>query len=242
MRGSGSTEARCARSSPILPTRRSARSAASWCSSRRNEPAAAGRGAAFYWRYEKFIRSTEARADSTIGATGAIYAIRRALFEADSGRHDPRRRAHPAANRAARLPGAVRAGGARVRPGVADRAAGVRAQGAHDCRHVPAVRARAVAAQPAAQPPLVRNDVAQGAASGACRSFTCCCSSVHACWRRSGRTGGRLSARWRSTWPRGPAIPSGSGGRSSSPFPARCACSSGRRWLASCDSRRGGSR
>jgi poly-beta-1,6-N-acetyl-D-glucosamine synthase len=48
----------------------------------RNEPAAAGRGAAFYWRYEKFIRSTEARSDSTIGATGAIYAIRRPLFEA----------------------------------------------------------------------------------------------------------------------------------------------------------------
>jgi cellulose synthase/poly-beta-1,6-N-acetylglucosamine synthase-like glycosyltransferase len=46
-----------------------------------NRPAAAGRGAAFYWQYEKFIRSTEARSDSTIGATGAIYAIRRSLFE-----------------------------------------------------------------------------------------------------------------------------------------------------------------
>ncbi len=43
--------------------------------------AAAGRGSALYWRYEKFIRSTEGSADSTIGATGAIYAIRRALFE-----------------------------------------------------------------------------------------------------------------------------------------------------------------
>ena len=43
--------------------------------------AAAGRGSAFYWRYEKFIRSTEGSADSTVGATGAIYAIRRALFE-----------------------------------------------------------------------------------------------------------------------------------------------------------------
>ena len=41
----------------------------------------AGHGAAFYWRYEKFIRSAESRADSTVGATGAIYAIRRALFE-----------------------------------------------------------------------------------------------------------------------------------------------------------------
>ena len=42
--------------------------------------AAAGHGAALYWRYEKFIRSAESRADSTVGATGAIYAIRRALF------------------------------------------------------------------------------------------------------------------------------------------------------------------
>jgi cellulose synthase/poly-beta-1,6-N-acetylglucosamine synthase-like glycosyltransferase len=43
--------------------------------------AAATQGAAFYWRYEKLIRSTEARSDSTVGATGAIYAIRRELFE-----------------------------------------------------------------------------------------------------------------------------------------------------------------
>ena len=42
---------------------------------------AAGHGTTFYWRYEKFIRSTEGRIDSTIGATGAIYAIRRELFE-----------------------------------------------------------------------------------------------------------------------------------------------------------------
>ena len=43
--------------------------------------ATAARGAAFYWRYEKFIRAAEGRVDSTIGATGAIYAIRTALFE-----------------------------------------------------------------------------------------------------------------------------------------------------------------
>jgi cellulose synthase/poly-beta-1,6-N-acetylglucosamine synthase-like glycosyltransferase len=43
--------------------------------------ATAGHGAAFYWRYEKFIRSAESRAYSTVGATGAIYAIRRELFE-----------------------------------------------------------------------------------------------------------------------------------------------------------------
>jgi cellulose synthase/poly-beta-1,6-N-acetylglucosamine synthase-like glycosyltransferase len=43
--------------------------------------AAIGKGAAFYWRYEKLIRSTESRGGSLVGATGAIYAIRRALFE-----------------------------------------------------------------------------------------------------------------------------------------------------------------
>src|SRR5438552_3348976 len=42
---------------------------------------AVGNGIGFYWRYEKHIRSMESRVDSTIGATGAIYAIRRALFE-----------------------------------------------------------------------------------------------------------------------------------------------------------------
>ena len=40
----------------------------------------AGHGAAMYWRYEKMIRSAESRVDSTVGATGAIYAIRRSLF------------------------------------------------------------------------------------------------------------------------------------------------------------------
>ena len=38
-------------------------------------------GAAMYWHYEKLIRSTESRGGSTVGATGAIYAIRRSLFE-----------------------------------------------------------------------------------------------------------------------------------------------------------------
>ena len=42
---------------------------------------AVGQGVASYWSYEKFIRRHESRVDSTVGATGAIYAIRRALFE-----------------------------------------------------------------------------------------------------------------------------------------------------------------
>lgn len=38
-------------------------------------------GVGVYWRYEKFIRRSESLVDSTVGATGAIYAIRRALFD-----------------------------------------------------------------------------------------------------------------------------------------------------------------
>jgi GT2 family glycosyltransferase len=39
------------------------------------------RGIGAYWRYEKFIRSGESQLDSTVGASGAIYAIRRNLFK-----------------------------------------------------------------------------------------------------------------------------------------------------------------
>lgn len=42
---------------------------------------AAGDGACFYWRYEAFMRRCESCTDSTVGATGAMYAIRRPLFE-----------------------------------------------------------------------------------------------------------------------------------------------------------------
>ena len=41
---------------------------------------AAGTGFDTYWRYEKSLRAAESRFDSCIGCTGAIYAIRRALF------------------------------------------------------------------------------------------------------------------------------------------------------------------
>ena len=39
-----------------------------------------GKGVDFYWRYEKFMRLHESRVGSTVGATGAIYALRRVLF------------------------------------------------------------------------------------------------------------------------------------------------------------------
>jgi cellulose synthase/poly-beta-1,6-N-acetylglucosamine synthase-like glycosyltransferase len=35
-----------------------------------------------YWRYEKLIRRAESRFDSTVGATGALYAVRRSLWPA----------------------------------------------------------------------------------------------------------------------------------------------------------------
>ncbi len=38
------------------------------------------RGPGVYWRYEAFIRAQESELDSLVGATGALYAIRRKLF------------------------------------------------------------------------------------------------------------------------------------------------------------------
>jgi cellulose synthase/poly-beta-1,6-N-acetylglucosamine synthase-like glycosyltransferase len=37
-------------------------------------------GIGVYWRYEKLIRRSESLVDSTVGATGAIYAVRRGLY------------------------------------------------------------------------------------------------------------------------------------------------------------------
>jgi len=43
--------------------------------------AAVGLGVSAYRRYESFVRRSESRVDSTVGATGAIYAMRRSLFQ-----------------------------------------------------------------------------------------------------------------------------------------------------------------
>lgn len=48
---------------------------------KRAQGSAVGEGIGFYWDYEKTLRRHESRVDSTIGATGAIYALRRDLFE-----------------------------------------------------------------------------------------------------------------------------------------------------------------
>jgi cellulose synthase/poly-beta-1,6-N-acetylglucosamine synthase-like glycosyltransferase len=42
---------------------------------------ATAKGINLYWNYEKFIRLAESQIHSMLGATGAIYAIRRELFE-----------------------------------------------------------------------------------------------------------------------------------------------------------------
>ena len=39
------------------------------------------RGPGVYWAYEKIIRAAEGRVDSMVGATGALYAIRRHLYQ-----------------------------------------------------------------------------------------------------------------------------------------------------------------
>jgi len=41
----------------------------------------AARGVGLYWQYEKFIRNCESVVHSMLGATGAIYAIRRELYQ-----------------------------------------------------------------------------------------------------------------------------------------------------------------
>jgi cellulose synthase/poly-beta-1,6-N-acetylglucosamine synthase-like glycosyltransferase len=41
----------------------------------------AGEGVGLYWRYEKWLRRHESRIGSTLGATGAIYAMRRSLWQ-----------------------------------------------------------------------------------------------------------------------------------------------------------------
>lgn len=46
-----------------------------------NQGSAVGEGVGLYWKYEELIRKSEARVGSVIGATGAIYAIRRALWQ-----------------------------------------------------------------------------------------------------------------------------------------------------------------
>ncbi len=47
---------------------------------RQEEMTGFGKGIDAYWRYEKVLREAESRVASSVGVTGAIYALRRALF------------------------------------------------------------------------------------------------------------------------------------------------------------------
>ncbi len=51
----------------------------------RDEKSVTGKGINLYWKYEKFLRNKEAQIHSMLGATGAIYAIRRSLFKPAPG-------------------------------------------------------------------------------------------------------------------------------------------------------------
>ena len=44
-------------------------------------------GVGLYWRYEKALRRMEGLVHSTVGLTGSICAVRRALFTRDPRRH-----------------------------------------------------------------------------------------------------------------------------------------------------------
>ncbi len=48
---------------------------------RLDDASAFGEGVDAYWRYEKAIRRLEGRIDSVVGVTGAIYALRRSLYQ-----------------------------------------------------------------------------------------------------------------------------------------------------------------
>jgi biofilm PGA synthesis N-glycosyltransferase PgaC len=47
----------------------------------RRTDSAIGEGIGLYWKYEKWLRRNESRIWSTLGATGAIYALRRSLWK-----------------------------------------------------------------------------------------------------------------------------------------------------------------
>jgi biofilm PGA synthesis N-glycosyltransferase PgaC len=51
------------------------------CESSPNNVSGIGEGVGGYWKYEKWLRSQESRIGSMMGATGAIYALRRQLWQ-----------------------------------------------------------------------------------------------------------------------------------------------------------------
>ena len=82
---------------------------------------------------------------------------------------------------------------------VGDGPRGVRPKGAHDRRHLSAVRARAVAVQPAAESPVVRDALAQGAAAHHSGAAGPAARRAISRSRTSGRTAGSSRPNWRVT-------------------------------------------
>jgi biofilm PGA synthesis N-glycosyltransferase PgaC len=50
------------------------------CETEPSSPSTVGDGVGLYWKYERWLRRHESRVWSTLGATGAIYALRRSLW------------------------------------------------------------------------------------------------------------------------------------------------------------------
>src|SRR5262249_7162412 len=96
------------------------------------DDASVGRGVGFYWRYEKFIRGHGGRGAAAGGPPRARVPTPARLVGAVPRRPDPRRRLRPAAHQPPRLPRALRAVRARVRPGGHHHRRGVRPQGPDD--------------------------------------------------------------------------------------------------------------
>ena len=85
---------------------------------------ASAKASALYWKYEKWLRRNESRVWSTLGATGAIYALRRQLWPPLPAGHAARRRARADAGGARRLRGSC----SRSAPSPYDRASAGRAR------------------------------------------------------------------------------------------------------------------
>ena len=113
-----------------------------------------------YWKYEALIRKWEGRAGSTVGVSGALYAIRRALWQPMPDETILDDVLQPMRARLAGKRVVLRAGGAGVRHRRRVQAR-VRAQGAHAVGQLPAAVVAAGAALAAAQPVVVRLRVTQ---------------------------------------------------------------------------------
>ena len=134
-------------------------------------------GVGLYWRYEKQLRRLESAVGSTLGATGAIYALRRSLWRPLPRRHDSRRRAGADAGGARGLPRRVQRSRARLRRAAAT--------------PTPSSAARS------ARSPATSRSLARAAPAGAVRSTRCGCSTCRTrsdgcscrmrCWRCSRR-------------------------------------------------------